>query len=198
MLKNLMRLRTVRSNSYPMKLLASFYPDRTHATCDFQKCTTAYKATTIFSTNGDLQKIDDQHVAARYRISLQGKCRVLCEKLQIRFLSLCILVEAYALHKLQLENGCHLSYSLFEMYKIFEEIYLPKTIRNSANILSTKGFAYSKFPNMIAIRGDVMKDLTMHDAILEEIHEWIIGIPNDLNRLTMEDPQAYDEIVNFR
>lgn len=197
-LKNLMCIRIKRSSSSSMKLLTSFYPDKIHASRDFQKCLTTYKMMGNLATNGDLQKIDDRHLAPRYRISLQGKCKVLCEKFQIRLLCLCILAESYALHKIQLENGCHPSYSLFEMYRIFEGIFSQKTIRNSANILSAKGLAYSKFSNIIAIRENVMKDLAMHDATLEEIHEWIIGIPNCLNQLAMEDPQAYDEIVNSR
>lgn len=197
-LKNLTHAKVARSNSLVMRLLARFYPDKIHATRDLEKHKSKYEIITRLVMNNNLQKIDDCHMAARYKITMQGKCKILCNQFGIRFLSLCILAEAYALHKIQAENRCPLSYSLFETYRIFEGIYSQKTIRNSANILATTRLAYSKSSNMIVIRENTMKNLLQHDAVLDEIHEWIVGVPNYLSKMALEDPQAYKEIINNR
>lgn len=197
-LKNLSHIKIARSDSRIVGVLARFYPDKIHATRDLEKYGSTYETITRLVINNDLQKIDDYHLAARYKITLQGKCRVLCNKFRIRFLCLYILAEAYALHKIQAENECSLSYPLFEMYHIFEGIYTSKTIRNSANILSEKGLVYSKSRHMITIRKNTMKNLVRYDATLDEIHEWIVGIPSCLSKLALENPRAYREIINIR
>lgn len=200
MLKNLMMYRNILSpNSLKSKMLARFYSDGTLATCDIHEVDLAYNTISVLARRNDLQKIDNCHRAARYEITLQGKFKILCEKFGIKFLCLCILVETYAVHKIQIENGCPTSYSLFEMNHIFEDIYSKKTIRNSANILVAKKLVYSKSRNLITMQDSIFKDLSLHDdAILDEMHMWIVGIPGYLDRLTLENPQAYDEILHIR
>lgn len=198
-LKNLMRLRvTCASDSFAANILAKFYPDNILATRDIQKNTVTYHEMARLTKKNYLEKIDDCHVAPRYKITFQGKCRTLCDKFGIRFLCLCIVAEAYAVRKLQLENGCSPSYSLFEMDRIFEGIYSIKTIRNSTTILVTKKLAYSKSCHMISLREEIIKDLDTHSEILDDLHTWIVGIPNYMNRLIIEDPHTYNEIRRIR
>lgn len=199
MLKNLMHFRLPRpSDSLVTSILAEFYPDNILATRDIQKDRPTYHAMARLAKKNDLQKIDNCHMGARYRITLQGKCRMLCNKFRIRFLCLCIISEAYAVRKFQIKHGCSPSYSLLEMDRIFEGVYSQKTIRNSATILFAKKLAYPKSHNLISLCEDIMKELDLHGDILDELHAWIIAVPNCLNILVMEDPCTYNEIRRIK
>ena len=175
-------------------LLRRFYPDGDLAARDVGG-SRAWRFIAQLAGRGDLQKVDNRHLGARYRITLQGKCRVLCHELGIKFLCLCILAEAYDVHRLQRENGCPLSYSLFETDKIFEGLYSRKTVRNSANILTSRGLAQSISNNLIRVREDTMGTLDGHRAALAELHEWIPGIPVHVGRLALKDPEAYGRLA---
>ena len=145
-----------------------------------------------------IKKADSSYLPTRYKITLLGKCRVLCNQFGIRFLELCILTEAYTIHKYQKQNKCRSFYVLLDINDYFEWFYTVKTIRNYAAMLCSKKFVYSMSNNMIRIRDEAMLKLLPHDRTFQQIHEWITSIPNQLDHLKMYDPETLYRIQNVR
>ena len=165
-------------NFEPMNILSKFYPNKALAPKDISgKSDYIYHNVTRLVKQNYLEKIDSNHFAARYKITLYGKCRIICCKFGIKFLCLCILAEAYSIHKHQRANGCKQMYTLHDITDIFTGIFSEKTIRNAGYLLCSQRFANRTSCNMIQIKKDTLKKLGKYDDVLVELHEWIISVP---------------------
>ncbi len=190
MLRN---LRGTKNNiaSRRIDILSRFYPYNMLATCNINE-TNVYGEIAKLAKRLDLEKVDDCHLAARYRLTLQGRCRVLCRILGLKFLNLCTLSEAYAMYKQQMINDCAPSYTIHDMAENFGPVCTPKTIQNAASVLCTKGFADKTFYEIIRIREGTIKLLLEHDDVMNELHEWVVGASVLLKKMALEDPKALD------
>ena len=181
MLKSIKRTRLDRDSKTTSALLA-FYPDYTYTDTEIRKIDKQAKTRLLQQkciTNSTSQK--------GYEITLWGRCRVLCHLFQIRFLCLCILCEAYTLHKHQMKNRCRLAYTIHAITDVFDGIYTKKTIQNSASILCYKGLACDITTQMICLKKDTIKKLDAYKEDIHKIHLWISGIPNMTEQMTIRD-----------
>ena len=194
MLSDIHNFRYSGVDSNRIKILMQFYPDKLYASRDVAKYNCNYQLVTLLAKSHYLQKIDNLHIAARYKITLKGKCKVLCYMLGINFISLCILTEAYVQHKSQIQNQCKLSYILHDMYDIFDGLYCPKTIQNAASILCSRGLTIHIANHTIYLHDASFQKLKVQESVIYEIHEWILGIQHELNHLALTDSKLYDKI----
>ena len=196
MLKNIRNFRHNENMDFePVSILLKFYPDKTLAAKDIHRNSDyLYHNVTRLAKQNYLEKIDKNHVAARYKITLRGKCRILCCKFGTSFLCLCILAEAYSIYKHQITNRCRDIYTLYDIEDTFAGIFTEKSVRNAGSRLCTRGLVYRISNNMIRIEKNTLKKLDEYDKDMNELHEWIISVPNQLNQLLIEDPDALNKI----
>ena len=200
-LEEVLNFRTAsKQNSETNSILNQFYSnDGDFLTVkNMTKNNRLYSNITKLAKKRYIEKVDLDHFPARYKITLLGKCRVLCNQFGIRFLELCILTEAYTIHKYQKENKCRSFYVLLDINDYFEWFYPVKTIRNCATRLCSKNMVHHISNNILRIQDKTMSKLSAHDDTLQEIHEWITGIPNQLDNLKIYDPEALERIQNVR
>ena len=177
------------------RILGKFYPDKILATKDVGEDASYHKISYLFRNNY-LKRIDKQRFAVRYQLTLQGKCKVLGNHLKIRFLCLCILCEAYSLHKNQIRDNCHMSYVIQDLKDVLEDIYAPRTVSNAASILHSQGFTFHRTRDIIQLNEKTMKKLDPHQKTIEELHNWIMSVPMTLNWMLLKDPDALTNIRN--
>lgn len=142
-----------------------------------------------------LQKTDVA-LLPRYRISFSGKCKIVCTKLDVSFLELCIMTEAYITHKSQAKNDCKSSYVVCGLADLLGGIYSDSTIHRRVGNLCKRRFAERIQKLTIRLVPDTMKKLGEFDDILVRLHAWIIGISSMLARLSFYDQGLVDEIKN--
>ena len=196
MLKNIRNFKyNTHVNFEPMNLLLKFYPNKEFAVKDIDtKSEYIYQNITRLVRQNYLKKIDNLHFAGRYKLTLHGKCRIMCCKFEINFLSLCILAEAHSIYKYQLANDSKQCYTLIDIIDTFTGIFTEKTIRNTGCMLCSQGFTSRITSNVIQIEKNTLKKLDKHDEILMELHKWIINVPNQINQLMNKDPDALNKI----
>lgn len=177
-------------------ILEKFYPDNCLSAKDISHDKNhVYQSIYEFVKEDCLEKIDDRHFSPRYRITILGKCRILCKRFKIRFLSLCILAEAYSLRKYQMANNCKVMYTICDMHNTFDGMYTKKTLINAKNILRSRHFVYSISNDKMKIRDDKIRELEKHDATLEGLHECLAGVPNQINMMALKDPHMLHKIT---
>lgn len=197
MLKNIKNIRySLTDAGITFETLEKFYPNHILATRDIFDGCNPYQIITKLTQYNYLKKIDELHVGARYGVTLQGKCKILCKYFGIRFLCLCILTEAYFVHKCQLENDCKTSYVIKDAIDIFGDIFSHKTILNSAYLLGSKGFADRISKMVFRIKENQMKNLAKHEETLYELHDWILDVPTQLNEMEINEPGIINKIKN--
>ena len=169
-----------------VRILSEFYPDSILATRDVKSCHKPYVAISRLLQKNYLERTGGRHPDIQYRITLKGKCRIMCQEFNIRFLCLCIMCEAYCLHRSQIIHGCETFYVIQDIKDIFGEIYEYKSITNSANILHRRGFTRRRTRDTIEICDKTMKRLEAHQSTINELHKWIAGVQGMLNRKALE------------
>ena len=191
MLCNLRRYRhTFRAGSITMDVLSRLYPHKMLASRDVQNHSTDYSLMARLARQHYIEKVDNCHPGARYKLTLHGRCKVLCVKFGISFLCLCIISEAYALHKNQLKNNCKSCYVLQDMADMFNGIYSYKAISNAGFALCSRGLAKHISNHIIQINADFVDTFGGHQETLYELHCWIAGLQNALNRIVLDSPGA--------
>ncbi len=195
MLYHLRRNRhTFRTNSITTNVLTKFYPHKMLASRDVQNIGVDYSLMVRLAKQHYIEKVDNCHPGARYKLTLHGRCKVLCHKFEISFLCLCIISEAYALHKNQLKNNSRSFYALHDIANTFKGIYSYKTIANAGFALCSKEMTKHISNHVIQINADFLDTLEMHQEALDELHCWIAGLENTLNKIVLEDPGAIQTI----
>ena len=185
------------SDSEILDILLEFYPDKILTTKDITNdYSQLYCNITRLVKRNYLQKMDNQHFAPRYKITMHGRFQILCYKLRVSFLCLCILSEAYALSKNQITNGCDPSYPLHDAMDVFEGLITEKTIRNMGCKLCSKGFMTRMSNDIVQIKKATLKKLDRHSECLKELHEWVAGVPNHLGRTVADDLYGLGQINN--
>ena len=193
MLENIYHNKFVRSSSLTV-ILEEFYPDKVLGTRDLKSSSRPYVAISKLVGKKYLEKTDEPHPRIKHQLTLLGKCRVLCQKYGLRFLCLCILCEAYFLHKHQIQNKCNMVYVIQDTKDMLNSVYTDKSITNAATLLHNKGFTFRRTKNTIQITGGMMTELDLHYDVLNELHKWVLGVPMMLNRMVIRDPDALEKL----
>ena len=129
---------------------------------------------------------------AMYELTLLGKCKVLCTRLDTGLLGLCILVEAHVMYGYQQEADLEVSYTLHALADIFSLLFSLKTIQSAAHVLRSKGLADRTRKNTIRLRLHTVSVLGEHQDVVDEIHEWIVKAQRRLERAALAKSLGYD------
>lgn len=147
----------------------------------------AYRALRRMAGLGYVERLDGRGPRCRYRITLRGKCRVACGALGLRFLSLCVLAEARAMHAMQDERGIPREYPVCLLEAALEGVYAAKTVRNAASALCSAGMA--RPVRRGALRLSPAR-FGRFEPVLCELHEWTAGVRDRISMSAMGDPRA--------
>ena len=188
--------RNTSDEHHTIRVLSEFYPNKVLATRDIGSCHRTYAIVSSLLRGGYIERVADQNPGARYQMTLKGRCRILCQEFDIRLLCLCILCEAYCLHKSQIKHGCETFYVIHDIKDIFRGVYEHKTITNAANILHRRGLTRRRTRDTIEICGRAMRRLDAHQGTVYELHRWIAGIQVTLDRIALEGSDSLREIKN--
>lgn len=147
----------------------------------------AYRALRRMAAFGYVERVGGRAPGCRYRITLRGKCRVACSALGLRFLSLCVLAEARAMHAMQDERGIPREYPVCLLETALEGVYSAKTVRNAASALCSAGMAVPVRRGAVRL---VREGFGRFEPVLAELHEWTAGVRDRISMSAMGDPRA--------
>lgn len=176
-------------NHQNVKLLLQFYPDKIMTTCKYGNGTVKYAQIRKLVQRKYLQRIGNSH-PFQYRLTLCGKCRILCSKLGVSILGFCILTEAYATYRYQVKNHLEPSYVLQGVDDLLGGLYTMQTILNTTTHLYNVGLADKTQDNAIRLREETVALLSQFSDVLDEMHEWIVGVPYQLDMLALGNGQT--------
>lgn len=182
-----------RTDSAVSRNLLQFYPDKDLSYEHLVRTSLTRRLIADLVRDNSIVQTGDPF-DRQYRLTLQGRCRVLCDWLGVRFLELCIISEAYAMHQCQARDGCRSYYPINEAYEAFGEIYTKKHVQNTMSGLCAKGFVARISSGMLGLTGCSMEKLARHDGVLIELHEWIASIPSRLNVLSIRYPSVLTRV----
>lgn len=174
------------------KILSLMYPDRI-ITMHEVDMSDKYVAFTRLRRDNSVEAIATPD-GDRYGLTLWGRCRVLCIRLKIPFLGLCILSDAYTTHRRQIQDGLRTSYVTTEIMRSFDMLYDKKSIRNMIAILQSHLLASHQSQHVIRLEDRAMEMLCEHEATLDDLHRWVMGIPLLVTELSLTDPDMLRRI----
>ena len=146
-----------------------------------------YRAMHQMARRGYIERVDGRSVGCRYRVTLRGKCLAACHSLRLRFVSLCVLAEARAMHAMQDECGVAREYPVCLLATSLEGLYAAKTVRNAASALCSMGLADPVRDGVIRLRAN---DFGTFESVLDELHEWTAGVRDRISMSALGDWRA--------
>ena len=172
----LFRARRSQPGCLEYKALTSCYPDGAVSAADLGGGPSSYSALSRLARSGELSK-DGNGLHDKYVLTQLGRFTALSAILEISFTPLCIMAEAYNMHKLQIKNKCKSKYSLPGLDTLLRGVRSESQIRRAAWELTSRGLARSLSPNVVGLRPITMRGLKAHDAVLSDMHVWLHRVP---------------------
>lgn len=189
----------IKKSSIAAKILALLYPDK------------AYSAPAIgaalrlrnFGQKGTMSNLLERKLISSngagdtkiYFLTQKGRWFTLCNELNLRFLELCVLADAYGMQS-RLEEGDIVGFYVYPRFaEIFEGIYSQRNLQFAFANLKAKKLAarYSKKSLRIIPRVFSGLKLYHHDE-LEQLQEWLAQIPAKKERILEEDQKFIEGI----
>lgn len=146
-----------------------------------------FRAVKQMSKRGYIERVGLRSAGCRYRVTLRGRCQVACSALRLRFVSLCVLAEARAMHAMQDECGAAREYPVCLLETSLEGLYAAKTVRNAASALCSAGLAEPVRDGVIRLRAG---DFGGFEPVLDELHEWTAGVRDRISMAALGDWRA--------
>lgn len=132
---------------------------------------------------------EDGPPAAGYRLTLHGKCKIICDTLDISLLGLFLVTEAYAVHRSQIRDNCAPSYVPYNLADLLGRLYCHETVRRTCYQIRRAGLARRIRKNTIRLSDDAMDRLSEFEHVLADLHGWILSLPYTMDVLAMAAPK---------
>ena len=192
MLRNIRCFKRVLAKDSPqMEIMSRCYRDGSVAARDLAHHGNRHNLLGKLIAKRYLYKDGGVRYAARYGLTLLGKCKILCTLLDTSLLGLCILAEAHVMHGYQQEHGVEPSYVPQVLADSFDGLFSPRAIQNSTCVLCSKGLAYRTHTGVIRLLPGTVSVLGEHRDIVSELHEWIAGVRHSLDVSALGRQVAY-------
>jgi len=126
--------------------------------------------------------------ATGYRLTLHGKCKIICDTIGVSLLGLCLVTEAYMAHRSQIRDGCAPSYVLCNLSDLFDRLYGGGAVRQTCSRICRAGLARHIRISAIRLSDDTMDRLSEFEDVLTDLHGWILSLPYAMDVLAIAAP----------
>lgn len=180
----------LKRSSAGSKILVLLYPDKKYSEKVIADKLGLNKVNLYITLSrlvqGRLVKLEKDSKTRFYSVTQEGRWFAICSKLDLRFLSLCALADAYEMQT-RLEKVGQVGFYVFPRFaEIFEGIYSQASIRVAFEQIKVKNLAFRYVKKSLRIKPKVLTDLRRYyQKDLEELQKWIAqfqDIKDDLMR----------------
>lgn len=189
----------IKKSSIAAKILALLYPDKAYSSAAIG----AVLRLRNFGQKGTMfnllqRKLISSNGAGHtktYFLTQKGKWFAICNELNLSFLELCVLADAYIMQG-RLEEGDLVGFYVYPRFaETFEGIYSQENLRFAFERLKAKKLAARYSKKSLRIIPHVFSRLKLyHHDELEELQEWISQIPAKKERILEEDQKLLEGI----
>lgn len=130
-----------------------------------------------------------------YFLTQKGRWFAICQTLNLSFLGLCVLADAYGMQG-RLEKGNLVGFYVYPRFaEIFEGIYSQENLRFAFEQIKTKKLAARYSKKSLRIIPRIFSDLKRHyHDDLEELQKWITQIPSRREHILAQDQKLRQDI----
>jgi len=204
--ETIQRLRTmvfhkehIKKSSITAKVLVLLYPDKNY---DIQKIEESLRLKEIGQKGTIFNLLDRKLILSKgnddaksYFLTQKGRWFAICHTLNLSFLGLCAIADAYGMQG-RLEKGNLVGFYVYPRFaEIFEGIYSQENLRFAFEQLKTKKLAARYSKKSLRIIPQVFSDLKYHyHDDLEELQKWIAQIPSRREYILEQDQKLRQDI----
>jgi len=182
----------VKRSSNAARILALLYPDKR---CSSKTIRNALGLAAM-NREGAITHLTRKELIIRqghgskrvYLLTQKGRWFALCNDLNLSFLSLCALADAYGMQS-RLERANMVGFYVYPRFtEVFEGIYSPKNLRKALECLKTRRLAARYSKKTLRIFPGIFSDLqrNYHDD-LEQLQRWICSISEKKDEILQQD-----------
>jgi len=189
----------IKKSSITAKVLVLLYPDKNY---DIQKIEESLRLKEIGQKGTIFNLLDRKLISSKgnddaksYFLTQKGRWFAICHTLNLSFLGLCALADAYGMQG-RLEKGNLVGFYVYPRFaEIFEGIYSQENLRFAFEQLKTKKLAARYSKKSLRIIPPVFSDLKYHyHDDLEELQKWIAQIPSRREYILEQDQKLRQDI----
>lgn len=195
MLERIKTARRMGTKASAGKILSRLYPDKTAPAAEVG--IPGRYITNRLCADGSIEAVSPACTKAaavapaagrHYKLTLWGRCRVMCGILGVPFLGLCILTDAYVTHVHQVRAGYPTMYVMAKIAELFDDLYDRRSILNMAGKLCSLRHVVRLRPNVIRLADGTVSTLARNEGTIDELYQWITGISAQLDEISVADP----------
>lgn len=189
----------IKKSSIAAKVLVLLYPDKMYSSQEIEnalKMKEMGQKGTIFNLlDRNLVSSKENDGVKSYFLTQKGRWFAICQTLNLSFLGLCALADAYGMQG-RLEKGNLVGFYVYPRFaEIFEGLYSQENLRFAFEQLKTKKLAARYSKKSLRIMPRVFSDLKHHyHDDLEELQKWIAQIPSQRERILEQDQKLRQDI----
>lgn len=189
----------IKKSSIAAKILVLLYPDKA---CSAKTIGDALSLKNIGQKGTLFNLLEKRLISSNgkghtklYFLTKKGRWFAICNKLDLNFLGLCILADAYFMQG-RLEEGGLVGFYVYPRFaEIFEGIYSQANLRFAFGQLISKKLAVRYSKKSLRILPGVFSSLKLHyHDDLESLQIWISQISAIKERILEEDPKLIQGI----
>ena len=189
----------IKKSSITAKVLVLLYPDKNY---DIQKIEESLRLKEIGQKGTIFNLLDRKLILSKgnddaksYFLTQKGRWFAICHTLNLSFLGLCAIADAYGMQG-RLEKGNLVGFYVYPRFaEIFEGIYSQENLRFAFEQLKTKKLAARYSKKSLRIIPPVFSDLKYHyHDDLEELQKWIAQIPSRREYILEQDQKLRQDI----
>jgi len=189
----------IKKSSITAKVLVLLYPDKNY---DIQKIEESLRLKEIGQKGTIFNLLDRKLILSKgnddaksYFLTQKGRWFAICHTLNLSFLGLCAIADAYGMQG-RLEKGNLVGFYVYPRFaEIFEGIYSQENLRFAFEQLKTKKLAARYSKKSLRIIPQVFSDLKYHyHDDLEELQKWIAQIPSRREYILEQDQKLRQDI----
>lgn len=189
----------IKKSSITAKVLVLLYPDKNY---DIQEIEDSLRLKKIGRKGTIFNLLDRKLISSNviggsksYFLTQKGRWFAICQTLNLSFLGLCALADAYGMQG-RLEKGNLVGFYVYPRFaEIFEGIYSQENLRFAFEQLKTKKMAARYSKKSLRIIPRIFSDLKRHyHDDLEELQKWITQIPSRREHILAQDQKLRHDI----
>jgi hypothetical protein len=193
----------IKKSSIAAKILVLLYPDKKYSD---QAIADALSLKGIGQKGTLFNLLDRKMISSKgsgharlYFLTQKGRWFAICHKLNLSFLGLCALADAYGMQG-RLEEGNLEGFYIYPRFaEIFEGIYSQENLRFAFGQLKAKKLATRYSKKSLRIIPSVFSDLKRHyHKDLEELQKWIGQIPARKEVVLGQDQKFIQDLSKSR